>query len=516
MKTRDRYLSGILLILIGVLIGMSVMIYQQQNAVDDRADVKVTEVRHSDKPLFTDKELSKLDDRFLFKRVAEHVTPTVVYIETVVNLTKNDIPDDEYHKKDEGFWGDFFPRHARTVGSGILISSDGYILTNNHVIDGAVDGEIEVVLNDKRTFRGRIVGTDPSTDLAVLKIDAKELPAITIGNSNDVEVGEWVLAIGNPFRLRSTVTAGIVSALSRNVDIIHDRMRVASFIQTDAAINKGNSGGALVNTSGELVGVNTAIASQTGNYQGYGFAIPSNLASKVAQDIIQYGEVRRALLGVTIVSVNSSLADELDMDTIEGVEITKIVPGGAADKSGLQPDDVVLSVNGNKVNESNQLQEKIAVLSPGQVVTLRIWRDGKIFTKKVELGKFDPKQDQLAFSQNQSNDSTDSEYYSNPDESYGKGGVKFATFDFGFRVMAITKTDNSKAYHLVITDVVPGSEADKQGLEKGFTIKKIGDQKVEDLQSMKDLIAKFLNDNNSVTLEVETQDGATQIVKLNR
>jgi len=511
MKTRDRYLSGILLVFIGVLIGMSFVVYQQQNAIDDRADVKVTEVKHSKQPLFTDKELSKLDDRFLFKKVAERVTPTVVYIETLVNLSKSDIPDDQYHNKDDDFWNHIFPRRARTVGSGILISSDGYILTNNHVVDGAIEGEIEVVLNDKRTFRGRIVGADPTTDLAVLKIDAKKLPSITIGNSNKVEVGEWVLAIGNPFRLRSTVTAGIVSALSRDVQIIHDQMRVESFIQTDAAINKGNSGGALVNTSGELIGVNTAIASQSGSYQGYGFAIPSNLASKVAQDIIQYGEVRRALLGVTIVSVNSTLADDLDMDRIEGVEITAVSPDGAADKSGLQPNDVILSVNGDQVNESNQLQEKIAVLSPGEIVTLKIWRDGNTLTKKVILDKFEPNQDQLAFSNDRSTDSTDSEV-TNPGNR--KHSVQFATFDFGFRVMALSKFDHPDTYDLVITDVVKGSEADNAGLKEGFKIHKIGNQKVEDLQSMKDLIAQILKDSNSVTIEVETQDHARKLFKL--
>lgn len=513
MKTRDRYLSGILLVLIGVLIGMSFVVYQQQNAIDDRADVKVTEVKHSRQPLFTDEELSKLDDRFLFKKVAERVTPTVVYIETLVNLSKSDIPDDQYHKKDNGFWDQIFPRRAQTVGSGILISSDGYILTNNHVIDGAIEGEIEVVLNDKRTFRGRIVGTDPTTDLAVIKIDAKNLPAITIGNSNKVDVGEWVLAIGNPFRLRSTVTAGIVSALSRNVQIIHDQMRVESFIQTDAAINKGNSGGALVNTSGELIGVNTAIASQSGNYQGYGFAIPSNLASKVAQDIIQYGEVHRALLGVTIVSVNATLADDLDMDKIEGVEVTAVSPGGAADQSGVQPKDVILSVNGVKVNESNQLQEKIAVLSPGEKVTLQILRNGKMLTKKVVLDKFDPDRDQLAFSNNRSADSTDNEM-TNPDNR--KHRVQFASFDFGFRVMALSKFDHPGSYDLVITDIVKGSEADKAGLEEGFKIHKINDQKVEDLQSMKDLIAQILKDGNSVTIEVETRDHATKLFKLDQ
>ncbi|HKK44695.1 MAG TPA: trypsin-like peptidase domain-containing protein, partial [Balneolaceae bacterium] len=381
---------------------------------------------------------------------------------------------------------------------------------------GAVPGKIEVVLNDKRSFNARIVGADPSTDLAVLKIDAQNLPSITIGNSNKVNVGEWVLAIGNPFRLRSTVTAGIVSALSRDVQIIDDNMRVESFIQTDAAINKGNSGGALVNTSGELVGVNTAIASQTGSYQGYGFAIPSNLASKVARDIIQYGEVHRALLGVTIASVNSRMADELNMDKIEGVEITRVDTAGAAYKSGVKPGDVILSVNGAKVNESNQLQEKIAVLNPGEVVDLKIWRDGKTISKSVKLDMLDPGKQQLAFSQTLPQDSTGSGYFSEQDGHSGNRHVKFAHFDFGFRVMALSKADNPKHDHIVITDVVKGSVADKQGLEEGDTILMVGNQKVEDLQSMKDLIAHFLNDNNSVTLQIFTQNGETKLVKLNQ
>lgn len=385
MKNRDRYLSGVLLVLIGVLVG-SLFTFYQQHEIDDRAKVKVTEIKHSPRPFFSDEQLKKLDDRFLFKEVAEKVKPTVVYIQTEVPITKEDLPEDDVHNQEEEFWGDIFPRKARTVGSGIIISSKGYILTNNHVIDRATEDGIQVTLNDKRTFTARVVGQDPTTDLAVMKIDATDLPAITIGNSNNVEVGEWVLAIGNPFRLRSTVTAGIVSALSRDMRIIDNRMRVESFIQTDAAINKGNSGGALVNTSGELIGVNTAIASMSGNYQGYGFAAPSNLAMKVAKDIIEYGEVRRALLGVTISTVDAKTAQELEMETIRGVRIENVSSNGAAAKSGLMRNDVILSVNGRKVNESNELQQKIAVLSPGEQVDLQVLRDGQTMHKKVTLG----------------------------------------------------------------------------------------------------------------------------------
>lgn len=391
MRTRDRYLTGTLLLLIGVLLG-TLFAYYQQRQVDDKADVKVTEIKYSSQPAFSNEQLQQLDERFLFKKIAEKVRPTVVYIETEIPISGEDIPDDEFHEQEKDFWGHIFPRKALTVGSGIIISSDGYILTNNHVIDRATEDGIEVTLNDKRTFTARVVGTDPTTDLAVLKIDAQNLPAITIGNSNTVEVGEWVLAVGNPFRLRSTVTAGIVSALSRDMQIIEDRMRVENFIQTDAAINKGNSGGALVNTSGELVGVNTAIASMNGNYQGYGFAAPSNLAMKVARDIIQFGEVHRALLGISISTVDAAAAEKLGMDTIRGVRIEGLSPDGAAASAGLRRDDVILSVNGKVINESNQLQQKIAVLHPGEIAALRIWRDGEELTKKVKLGRLESDQ----------------------------------------------------------------------------------------------------------------------------
>lgn len=385
MKRRDRYLTAILLLLIGILVGALFTIYQQ-NGVNDHAEVEVTQVTQSTEPVFSDEDLENLDGRFLFKKIAERVRPTVVYIETEIPISREDIPDDELHEEEEeGMWGNVFPWRARTVGSGIIISSDGYILTNNHVIEGAAEDGVRITLNDKRTFEARVVGKDPTTDLAVMKIDAQGLPAITIGNSNEVEVGEWVLAIGNPFRLRSTVTAGIVSALSRDMQIIQDQMRVESFIQTDAAINKGNSGGALVNTSGELIGVNTAIASMSGNYQGYGFAAPSNLAMKVAKDLIEYGEVRRALLGVTISSVDAVEAEELGMDTIRGVRIQQVVSDGAADEAGLEANDVILSVNGTPVNESNQLQQKIAVMSPGEMVLLNIWREGEEIEKEIEL-----------------------------------------------------------------------------------------------------------------------------------
>lgn len=507
MKKRDRYLSGILLVLIGVLCGILLNMLQQSDSGRNLAEVKVTEVRESTQPLFTDEQLQKMDDRFLFKNVAERIKPTVVYIETVVPLNEGDLSEEELYKEEEGFWGNMLPRRARTVGSGIIISSDGYILTNNHVIEGALEGKIELVLNDKRSFQAQVVGQDPTTDLAVLKIDARNLPAITIGNSDKVNVGEWVLAIGNPFRLRSTVTAGIVSALGRDVQIINDQMRVESFIQTDAAINKGNSGGALVNTSGELVGVNTAIASQSGSYQGYGFAVPSNLAAKVAKDLIEYGEIRRALLGVSIISVDADVARELDMKEIRGVLISAISPGGAAEQHGLQPDDVILSVNGEEVNESNELQQKIAVLRPGEKVELEVWRQKTVKKINVELGVLNRSEDTFA-----SDSRTEGQEQKDKPKLEEGGSMAL----LGLEVMAHPDPEGTGSRKLLIIAVEKGSEAALKGLEKGFFINKVGNEKVEDFPTFRDLVNQSLEDQQSVFLEVTTTDGSIKSVQLEK
>ena len=277
-------------------------------------------------------------------------------------------------------------RHPKVsaMGSGVVLSEDGFILTNAHVIDGASQGDVRVTLADNREYDAIIVGADPSTDIAVLKIQAEDLNAVTVGDSDGVAVGDWVLAIGNPFRLRSTVTAGIVSALSRQVEIIEDALSIESFIQTDAAINTGNSGGALVNLRGELVGINTAIASRSGSYQGYGFAVPSNLALKVATDIIELGEAQRGLLGVTIASVNNAIAQELALEEVAGVLVVGVVETSDA-YNHLQTEDVIVAVNDVSVRESNQLQERIALHRPGETVQLTLLRNGQRIQRSVTL-----------------------------------------------------------------------------------------------------------------------------------
>ncbi len=382
MKKRDLFLTGFLLLLTGILIGFLISLLRSGLMTDDLAEVNVTEIQRSSQPIFSHEELELIDSRFVFQNIAREVTPTVVYIETTVQLSSDDLEGEQSGGR---LWDRFIQRHTRSVGSGVIISSNGYILTNHHVIEQASRNGISVTLSDKRNYQARVVGYDTSTDLAVLKIDAQDLPSAVLGNSDNLTVGEWVLAIGNPFRLQSTVTAGIVSALERDVDIIRDRMRIETFIQTDAAINRGNSGGALVNTSGELVGINTAIATQSGNYQGYGFAVPSNLALKVASDLIEYGEIQRGMLGIVIESVNQSIARDLNMNQIEGVLVVDIDREGAAWQAGLRRNDVILEVSSREVNEANQLQRVVAMYSPGDRISIKVWRDGELHELESEL-----------------------------------------------------------------------------------------------------------------------------------
>ncbi len=276
-------------------------------------------------------------------------------------------------------------------GSGVIISQNGYIVTNNHVVEGAT--EIEVTLNDKRTFKAELIGTDPSTDVALLKVDAKDLPTIAFGNSDNIKVGEWVLAVGNPFNLTSTVTAGIISAKARNIGIIgtdrygrrKEKLSIESFIQTDAAINPGNSGGALVNTNGELIGINTAIASRTGSYAGYGFAIPTSIVKKVVTDLREHGVVQRALLGVQIRDIDTEIAKEKDIKTLNGVLVGGVAPDGAAEKAGIKQDDVITEIDGTKVKSSAQLQEQIGLHRPGDKIKVTVLRKNKTKTFTVKL-----------------------------------------------------------------------------------------------------------------------------------
>lgn len=268
------------------------------------------------------------------------------------------------------------PQIQQATGSGVIISSDGYIVTNNHVIENS--DQIKIKLHDNREFDAKLIGIDPSSDIALLKIDETNLPAIRWGNSDNLKLGEWVLAVGNPFNLTSTVTAGIVSAKGRGIGIISgSQLPIESFIQTDAAVNPGNSGGALVNVNGELVGINTAIASRTGSYSGYSFAVPVSIVQKVVDDLKQYGDVQRAILGVKIQNVDAEIAKNFNLDKVEGVYIASTEENGAAKAAGIKKDDVVIAVDGVHVNTSSELQEQISKHRPGDLVKVLVKRDNK-------------------------------------------------------------------------------------------------------------------------------------------
>lgn len=331
-----------------------------------------------------------------FSTAAEAVTPMVVHIRTTMTRTvrQQQIPDIFREFFGDDFGGQRQPRRqqGQASGSGVIISKDGYIVTNNHVVQDA--DEVEVIMTDKRSFKAKVIGTDPLTDLAVIKVEANNLPAITLGDSDGLKLGEWVLAVGYPLDLESTVTAGIVSAKGRKIGILDQNINknetkpespVEAFIQTDAAINPGNSGGALVNLRGELVGINSAIASQTGYYSGYGFAVPVSLVKKVSADLLKYGNVQRGYLGVMPRELDSKLAKEKSLKVGRGIYLEEVVDKGAAEAAGLKKGDVIVKMEGQMLDSDAQMREIIGRRRPGDIVTITVNRDGTERDFKVEL-----------------------------------------------------------------------------------------------------------------------------------
>lgn len=321
-----------------------------------------------------------------FIHAAKEVRPAVVHIKTYYEAKSSqnqNMPRGPFDDMLKDYFGEGFgqrfhqqsPTPQQASGSGVILTEDGYIATNNHVIEKA--DKVEVILNDKRSYVATVVGTDPTTDLALLKIEEKALPFVKYGNSDNVNIGEWVLAVGNPFNLTSTVTAGIVSAKGRNIHILEDNMAIESFIQTDAVVNPGNSGGALVDLNGNLIGINTAIATPTGTFAGYSFAVPVALVKKVMEDLYKHGNVQRALLGVTILDVTAQVAKEKGIADINGVYVATVNEGSAAQKAGLKEGDVITAINAVKVNSASELQEQVARYRPGDKIKVSFVRSGK-------------------------------------------------------------------------------------------------------------------------------------------
>ncbi|MDD4143638.1 MAG: Do family serine endopeptidase [Prolixibacteraceae bacterium] len=359
------------------------------------------------------------------------------------------------------------PRARIGTGSGVIINSDGYIVTNNHVIDNS--DEIEVTLDDNRVFKAKIIGTDPSTDLALLQIKEKNLPSIPFADSDGVEVGEWVLAVGNPFNLNSTVTAGIVSAKGRNINILQDRSAIESFIQTDAAINPGNSGGALVNLRGGLIGINTAIASPTGAYAGYGFAIPSNIVSKVVEDLLQYGIVQRGYLGLIIRDVTGELVSEKNLKISNGVYVDSLATNSAAGDAGVKEGDVIIEVDGNMVRNTAKLLEIIGRHHPGDKVVLKIDRSGKKMDFPVTLRNQQGEEKMIK---------------SDSEDILGVLGVELEEIDK--QTAKFLGIDNG----LRITKLYPGILQQHTEIREGFIITKVDGNEIKSVDQFKKYLEK--------------------------
>ena len=410
---------------------------------------------------------------------AEKALPAVVHIKYVQNSKTKTVevqsdPFGDFFSDPFGFFGNpnggtqrrqvQTPKREAT-GSGVIISNDGYIVTNNHVVEGA--DELTVTLNDNREYSARIIGTDKTTDLALIKVSAKDLPTLPIGDSNNLKVGEWVLAVGNPFNLNSTVTAGIVSAKARSLGA----NGVESFIQTDAAINAGNSGGALVNTKGELVGINAMLYSQTGSYSGYGFAIPTNIMNKVVDDLKKYGTVQRAILDIkgsdvhNYIDAQKDKGEKIDLGTNDGIYIAEVTEGGAGEAAGLQKGDVITNIDGKKVTKMSELQEYLNGKRPGDKVSITYLRNKKSITKSTTLKNA------------QGNTKV----------------VKPADIDVlggNFREITSEQKQNLNiSYGLEVLKVNNGA-LKEAGINRGFIIQKINDEPIKTLDELQAIVKK--------------------------
>ncbi len=353
------------------------------------------------------------------------------------------------------------------MGSGVIVSANGYIVTNNHVVQDAVD--ITVTLNDKRVYKATVVGTDPGTDLALIRIEENNLPFLAYGNSDDVKIGEWVLAVGNPFNLTSTVTAGIVSAKARDINILGSKGAVESFIQTDAAINPGNSGGALVNTRGELIGINAAIASGTGYYTGYSFAIPVNIVKKVVDDFAKFGKIKRVWLGVYYREIDDQFAKDKGLSSLSGVYIDDVVSGGSAEKAGIQKGDIIISIQSKPVNGKSELMEAVSQMSPGDEISVSVLREGKQIDLQVKMV---------------SESST---------QTVAVEGNKLTLYGATFEPLGETEKARYRLSHgFKITRVEPGKFS-QAGLKAGFILVNVDNRPITSIGALKEALTSNKN-----------------------
>jgi Do/DeqQ family serine protease len=427
-------------------------------------------------------------ERASFSDVVKRVSPSVVKI-TTQTKAKNVRMNGQFPGMDDPTFRQFFggrlPETRQEpqsgVGSGVIISADGFIVTNNHVVEGA--DTLTVAFSDGHELTAKVVGRDPLTDIAVVKVDAKDLPAITFAKSSKIEVGDRVLAIGNPFGIGETVTSGIVSALGRQVGILAEVKGFENFIQTDAAINPGNSGGALVDVDGRLIGINTAILSRSGGFQGVGLAVPADMVSQVANNLVQHGKVVRGYLGVNIQNISPALQDSFSLKNRDGALVAEVLPDGPAAKAGLKEGDVITAVNGDKVTDANSVTLTVTGLSPGSKLKLDILRDGKaqeITATAAERPGSKGKDEALA-----------------SDDEGVLNGVAVGDLDRDSRQQADIP---ARVKGAVITNVSPDSAAARAGLRPGDVIMEINKQPVRNAQEAVDLSAKADNKKTLVTL----------------
>ena len=505
---KKSVLTSLALITVGIIFGV-VLVSNLGGGIDAGFALSGGDVKLGGPPPVTvqNQSLKAISDNFV--AIAKAVTPSVVAVTvTTAGKTRDrNMPKDPWHY--------FFGPDMKTpeaepsqgFGSGVIITPDGYIATNNHVVEEADKDGIEVAMQDNKIrFKAKLIGTDPSTDLAVIKIDAKDLPVAALGNSDAVQVGEWALAIGNPLGLTSTVTAGIVSAIGRNIRIINDTYGIENFIQTDAAINPGNSGGALVNLSGEVIGINTAIATTNQRYQGYGFAVPVNLLKIVARDLIKDGKVHRGYIGVQIKEVDQTMASALGLKEPKGVLVDKLVKRGAGEEAGLKSGDVILSVDGKEVNEPNELQTKIASHHPGDQVTLKIMRDGKSQDVKVTLKARDEEKVTVKASDTKEDDEDSA--------SPSPKAVKFE--GLGLSVRSLTSEEKNRLEiekGVVISDVRPYTEAFNRLLRQNYVILEADRRPVSSPSEFKKIVDSH-KPGDSLLLRVRVDEQTTTFVAM--
>jgi len=509
MSTKS-VLAAVFLISLGIIFG--VVLVSSFKGVDFSFAGEDVKLGAQQAPIKPNSTLQALNEAF--HSVGKTVTPSVVYVEVEMGGESESESQEDQNQFFYKFFGPNFkfdmPKRGpeRGSGSGVIITANGYILTNNHVVANTKKNGIKVQLSDTREFKAKLIGTDKHTDLAVIKIDADNLPAAALGNSDDIEVGHIVFAIGAPLGLKSTMTQGIVSALGRDIGInIDDVYRIENFIQTDAAVNPGNSGGPLVNINGEVVGINSTIATTNARFQGYSFAIPVNLAKRVATDIIKYGKFRRGFLGIQIKDVDAVYAKAAGLDKTKGVWVESVTKDAAGDKAGIEDGDIILSVDAKEVNSVQALQTAIASKHPGEVVALQIWRNKKEIDKKVTLGSRDEEGETVAEKVNNEKDETDSEIETEKVVDVKEIGVTVKSIDSKMK----KRYDVEKG--VVVADIEDLGPAQERGLKKGDVVTDIGDQKISTPEQFGKLIRK-MKPGDAVMLRVKGEDKKMRFVPI--